>query len=64
MHPPLVFMQGELNDMNWKLNWKPQVKELNIKFGGKLKFLKKFKGLPSSVLEEIYFKGIVPSITY
>ena len=30
----------------------------------KLKFLKRFKGLPSSVLEEIYFKGIVPSITY
>ena len=35
-----------------------------VKFGGKLIFLKKFKGLPSSVLEEIYFNGIVPSITY
>ena len=51
-------------EIDYKLNWKPQVKELHIKFGGKLKFLKKFKGLPSSVLEEIYFKGIVPSITY
>ena len=51
-------------EIDYKLNWKPQVKELHTKFGGKLKFLKKFKGLPSSVLEEIYFKGIVPSITY
>ena len=47
-----------------KLNWKPQVKALHIKFGGKLKFLKKFKALLSNVLEEIYFKGIVSSITY
>ena len=51
-------------EIDYKLNWKPQVKELHSKFGGKLKLLKKFKGLPSSVLEEIYFKGIVPSITY
>ena len=51
-------------EIDYKLNWKPQVKALHIKFGGKLKFLKKFKGLPSRVLEEIYFKGIVPSITY
>ena len=51
-------------EIGYKLNWKPQVKELHIKFGGKLKFLKRFKGLPSSVLEEIYFKGIVPNITY
>ena len=51
-------------EIDYKLNWKPQVKALHTKFGGKLKFLKKFKALPSSVLEEIYFKGIVPSITY
>ena len=50
-------------EIDYKLNWKPQVKALHTKFGGKLKFLKKFKALPSSVLEEIYFKGIVPSIT-
>ena len=47
-----------------KLNWKSQVKALHTKFGGRLKLLKKFKTLLSSVLEEIYFKGIVPSITY
>lgn len=51
-------------EIDYKLNWKPQVKALHTKFGGKLKFLKKFNVLPSSVLEEIYFKGIVPSITY
>ena len=51
-------------EIDYKLNWKPQVKALHIKFGGKLKFLKRFKGLLSSVLEEIYFKGIVPSIAY
>jgi len=51
-------------EIDYKLNWKPQVKALHIKFGGKLKFLKKLKGLPSSVLQEIYFKEIVPSITY
>ena len=51
-------------EIDYKLNWQPQVKALHTKFGGKLKFLKKFKALPSSVLEEIYFKGIVPSITY
>ena len=51
-------------EIDYKLNWKPQVKALHTKFGGKLKFLKKFKVLPSSLLEEIYFKGIVPSITY
>ena len=51
-------------EIDYKLNWKPQVRALHTKFGGKLKFLKKFKALPSSVLEEIYFKGIIPSITY
>ena len=46
------------------LNWKPEIKMLHSKFGGKLKFLKSMKGLPTCVLEEIYYKGIVPSITY
>ena len=47
-----------------KLNWKPQIDKLHTKFAGKLKFLKKMKGLPTNILEEIYYKGIVPSITY
>ena len=49
---------------DFKLNWKPQVKALHTTFGGNLKFLKMLNDLPSSALEEIYFKGIVPSITY
>ena len=40
-------------EIDYKLNWKPQVKALHIKFGGKLKFLKKFKGLPSRVLASL-----------
>ena len=51
-------------EIDYKLNWKPQVKALHTKFGRKLIFLKMFKALPSSVFEEIYFKGIVPSNTY
>ena len=33
-------------EIDYKLNWKPQVKALHTKFGGKLKFLKKFKPFP------------------
>ena len=47
-----------------QLELEPQIKMLLSKFGGKLKFLKSMKGLPTCVLEEIYYKGIVPSITY
>ena len=36
-----------------KLNWKPQVEALCSKFRAKLKFLKRIKGLPSRVLEDI-----------
>ena len=35
------------------LNWKPQVEALCSKFRAKLKFLKRIKGLPSRVLEDI-----------
>lgn len=51
-------------EIDYKLNWKFYVKVLYIKFGGKLKFLKNFKVFFLSVLEEIYFKGIVLSIIY
>ena len=44
-------------EIDYKLNRKPQVKALHYNF-------KKLKALPSGALEEIYFKGIVPSITY
>ena len=47
-----------------KLSWRPHIDSLHKKYGGKLKFLKRMKGLPTSVLEEVYYKGIVPSVTY
>ena len=47
-----------------KLTWKPQIDSVAGKFSGKLKFLKIMKNLPVKVLEEIYYKGVVPSITY
>ena len=47
-----------------KLIWRPQIDSVAGKFSGKLKFLKKMKNLPVKSLEEIYYKGIVPSITY
>ena len=47
-----------------KLSWKPQVEAMCKKFSSKLKFLKRLKRLPSHVLEEIYYKGIISSVTY
>ena len=71
---PLMFGNSHINFttkstclgvvIDHKLNWKAQVKTLHSRFVGKLKFLKSMKGLPTNVLEEIYYKGIVPSITY
>lgn len=68
---PLMFVNSYINFstkstclgevINHKLHWKLQVKTLHTKFGRKLKFLKRMKGLPPSVLEEIYYKGIVSS---
>ena len=39
-----------------KLNWKPQIKSLHAKFGRKLKFLKKMKGLPRVYLKKSIIK--------
>ena len=72
---PLMFGNSHLNFtikstclgiiIDYNLNCKSQVTSLYIKFGGKLKFLKTMRGLPSCVLEEIYYKRIVPNcITY
>ena len=47
-----------------ELSWKPQVEAMCKTFLSKLKFLKRLKRLPSHVLEEIYFKRIISSVTY
>ena len=47
-----------------RLCWKPHITASCKKFCLKLKFIRRIKGLPAMVLEEIYYKGIIPSITY
>ena len=45
-----------------KLTWKPQIKDLCIEFGGKVR--KGMKELPTWILQEICYKGIVFAVTY
>lgn len=47
-----------------KLSWEHHIKDLSISMANKVKQLCRFKSLPSHILESIYFKGILPSITY
>ena len=47
-----------------KLSWAPHVKSLSKCFSARVKKLKHLKGLDNRSLESIYFKGIIPSITY
>ena len=47
-----------------RLKWSPHIKTTCKKFSQKLKQLKRMKSLSPQVLEAIYFKGILPSVTY
>ena len=47
-----------------RLCWKPHITASCKKFCSKLKFIRRIKGLPAKILEQIYYKGIIPSITY
>ena len=47
-----------------KLSWSPHVKSLSKRFSARVKKLKHLKGLDDRILDSIYFKGIIPSITY
>ena len=47
-----------------KLSWSQHVKTLSKRFSARVKKLKHLKGLDNHILESIYFKGIIPSITY
>ena len=44
-----------------QLNW---IKDLATSMAKKVKQLRRFKSLPSAILESIYYKGILPSVTY
>jgi len=47
-----------------KLSWTPHIKSLCKRLSARLKKLKHLKGLDNRILESIYFKGILPSVTY
>ena len=47
-----------------KLSWSQHVGTLSKRFSARVKKLKHLKGLDNHILESIYFKGIIPSITY
>ena len=47
-----------------KLSWQPQITAVRKSFSRKVKNLKRLRVLPRRVLEAIYFRSIVPSVTY
>ena len=47
-----------------RLTWSPYLSEVRKSFTNKLNLLIKSKFLPKSVLEQLYFSVILPSITY
>ena len=47
-----------------KLSWQPQITAVCKNFTRKVKNLKRLRVLPRKVLEAIYFRSIVPSVTY
>eukprot|EP00794_Sanderia_malayensis_P001852 gene1852-2086_t len=47
-----------------RLSWKNHIKKASVNLGKKVKQLRRMKSLPAKVLETIYFRGILPSITY
>ena len=47
-----------------KLSWHSQVDVVKASFSKKIGALRRMSYLPKSTLEEIYFKTIIPSITY
>lgn len=47
-----------------KVSWKSHVQNVSKCLGQKIKSLRRLKGLAPSVLENIYFKGLLPSAIY
>ena len=47
-----------------QLDWGHHIKDLKTSMAKKVKQLQRFKSLPSPILESIYYKGILPSVTY
>ena len=51
-------------DIDDKLSWSPQVNNLKKNFANKLSLIKKCRFLPKQVLLKLYYKVIIPSVTY
>ena len=47
-----------------RLTWKDQHNRVTKSFSAKLRQLKRMKYLPRHVLEEIYQKSVLPTVTY
>tara|TARA_B100001146_G_C16162045_1_gene426112 strand:- start:171 stop:902 length:732 start_codon:yes stop_codon:yes gene_type:complete len=47
-----------------KLSWKKQASTISKSFNTKIKLLKRLDYLPLKVLEQIYYKTIIPSVVY
>jgi hypothetical protein len=47
-----------------KLSWKEHVDKVHKSFSSQIRVLRKTSYLPSRLLEEIYFKTIIPHVTY
>ena len=71
---PLYFNTGHIDLVNYttclgvkidnKLTWSVHTDSVKKRFTQKVGALKRLKILPKKVLEEIYFKTIIPSVTY
>ena len=47
-----------------KLCWNKQIQNVCKSYGAKIQQLKRLRYLPTSLLEEIYYKTIIPQVTY
>ena len=47
-----------------RLRWNSHIKKASSNLSKKFKQLKRMKSLPADILETIYFRGILPSVTY
>ena len=72
--PPLYFNTGHIDMVNHttclgvkidnKLTWSVHIDSVKKSFTQKVGAFKRMRILPKKVLEEIYFKTIIPSVTY
>ena len=72
--PPLYFGSGMIHvvesstclgmKLNCRLSWSEHFSQFRESFVHKVKAMKRMKYLPVKTLQEIYFKTVIPSLTY